>query len=1493
MGCDNMDQGICRLLQLIQLDDPAVSEYASLSGVEVDQATSTWFFRIAFERPIPILRYRNFVKKLMGIPEGNPAVKHVDYQITMGTVTEEDLFDYYDFVIDLLIQEDPKVMPLKEYPTDVAEGLVSIKVPQGAVSANLFRKQIENELAKNGFQATVKIQVDDTIKPIDEEIQKANRVFITSNQSQPGSSGKFIQMYEDKPVGTDFFPIKSLPVDELGLEEYKAKNGNKANFTVKGVAVTVEIRQLRTMSQANIIISDGEDSISVKKRISSAEELKFCKEIEEGTGIHAHGFAAFDSFYGEVVINAVSMARSPEKVQKNSRTDNASEKRVELHLHTKMSAHDGVNTIQEYVARAKAWGHLGIGVSDHGSVQAFPDLSHAAKETGIKGLYGLELSYADDTAVTITRGHSDSMLSDATYVVFDIESTGLSVVYDTLIELAGVKIKNGTVIGEYSTFVNPGKQIGEYISNLTGISNLDVAKAPKIEQVLREFHEFSKDSILVAHNADFDLGHVYHNYRQLGIDFVEQPSIDTMMLAKAVYPDRQRYSLDNLCKFLKVSLNGHHRAINDAKATAEIFLHMLKELKQQGIARFQDLNLVIDRNQVHRYPYPNHINLLVKKQEGLKNLYKILSEASTTYFDRDPKIPRTYLERHRKGLLVSSGCRNSDFFEVAMNQTKADLLAAAPFFDYLEIQPLSTFSYLEKTMPNWQSILQDVMKKIVDVGHELNIPVCATGDCHHLDPEDSKFREILIDTPQVGGGYHKLHSEETKPSQHLMTTEEMLAEFQFLGTEIAYEIVVKNPNMIMEQCDEIEVFPKELYAPTDEFLAEQGVPSIRMKVEAMVKEKALKMYGDPLPGLVASRLDKELGAIIKNKFSTIYYISHLLVKKSNDDGYLVGSRGSVGSSLVAYLMDITEVNALPPHYVCPKCRFSAFKKTEEEKKQFGTNDFELRNQTLLSKVDCGWDLPSQECPVCGTVLVKNGHDIPFETFLGFKGDKVPDIDLNFSGDYQSKVHEYIRHLFGENYAFRAGTIGTCAQKTAYAMVRDYFKKQNEYLEALSLPLLHVRRAEMERLAKGIEGAKRTSGQHPGGIVVVPNNKEIYDITPIQYPGDSSDTNWKTTHYDYHSFESNLFKLDVLGHDDPTVIRYLMDLVKKEPLEFPFSRAQDIPIDDREVYKLLSGTEAIQVNPEDIRSDVASYGIPEFGTNFVRGMLRDSRPQNFAELVKISGLSHGTNVWNNNAQDLISGRRKDFGRVDFKDIIGCRDDIMIDLIKYGMQPTMAFEIMEFVRKGKAPTNPEKWSKYADLMRQSQVPEWYIWSCSKIEYMFPKAHATAYVMMAMRIAWFKLYRPIYFYSAYFSKRAAVFDVAAFMGGEAGIKRRLEEIGQMGNEATDRDQNLVTVLELALEMYKRGFTFAPVDVHRSSASDFLITSDHKSLLMPFTVVDSLGQNVASSIIAARSEKPFLSKEDVKSRTKISKTLFDRLDELGAFQGLVEESQMSLFDL
>ncbi len=1479
------------LLAQMGLEDQIISEYCTVRKVEVDEISETWIFDLLFTQTIPILHYRNFINHLLKLPESIDSIKKVDYITEFLYVDKDMVLEYYDFAIDVILLENKRVMPLKEYPTDIEDDIIKIFVPQGAISATIFRTEIETELHKNGFPCRVEIVIDDSQITIDETIKNDIATFVEANHFEFDEEIEYVYLTNGGEI-KDFSPIKSIPNTDIELEEYKEKHGGKAIISVQGVVVYQEIVDNR-ISSVKTVISDGEDSIFLVKKNLKSEDLDFFNQIDKDFGIKARCYAQYDTFTQEVVLVPIAIARSNRPIKTDSREDNEPEKRVELHLHTKMSALDGVNDISEYVSRAKSWGHKAIGVSDHGSVQTFPELFNMTRDGSIKPLFGLEMVYVDDENIFITKGESNLLLSEATYVVFDIETTGLSVSYDTLIEIGGVKIKNGTTLGKFSELIDPHREISRFTENLTGITNQMVQGKRVLKDVLKDFYDFAKDCILVAHNAEFDLGFLEYNYRNFAIANKMNPSIDTLVLAKVMLPENRRFSLDRLCKEFKIPLDNHHRAINDAEATTEVFLHLLKMVKKQGFNRFRDINLMIDKSKVYTYPYPTHINLMVKQQAGLKNMYRLLSDGLTTYYDRDAKLLRSQLEKYRKGLLVSSGCFNSHFFEIAMNKTRKELVEAARLYDYLEVQPPSYFVYLSDENPNWKNMVQDVIRKIVEVGRELNILVVATGDVHHLDPRDMKYREIMINTPVVGGGLHDLYSRKNRPNQYFMTTEEMLEEFAFLGHDTAQEIVVTNSNIIADSVEDIIIIPDQLFAPTDEFLAEQGVPSIKAKVEKMVNERVRQIYGDPLPELVKKRVERELKNIIEHQFSTVYYISHLLVKKSLNDGYLVGSRGSVGSSLVATLMDITEVNPLPPHYVCPKCHFSAFKKTNDEKQTFGESEFEKEYSKVFDNTDCGWDLPKTKCPVCSTEMIKDGHDIPFETFLGFEGDKIPDIDLNFSGDYQAIVHEYIRELFGKNHAFRGGTIGTCAARTSYAMVRDYYEKINDARAERGMEAFKIRRAEMERLARGIEGAKRTSGQHPGGIVVVPNTKEIYDFTPIQYPGNATDTSWKTTHFDYHSIEKNLFKLDVLGHDDPTMIRYLMDLVHKNQSEFPFNNPKDIPVDDPDVYKLLSGTEIINLKKEDIASDVASFGIPEFGTSFVRGMLTESKPKSFAELVKISGLSHGTDVWIGNSQTLVVGSNKTFGKVDFKDIIGCRDDIMVDLIGFGMEPTIAFEIMEFVRKGKAAKNPEKWASYADVMRNSQVPEWYIWSCSKIKYMFPKAHATAYVLMAMRIAWFKLYKPIYFYAAYFSKRAAIFDVDALHNNYEGISRKIAEIKELGTKASDRDQNLLTVLELALEMVKRGFTFKPIDLYKSEAKDFVIDEDRKSLILPFIVVESLGDSVADTIIQARQEKEFISKQDIKDRTKLSSTLFAKLEELGTFDGMIEKNQMSLFDL
>ena len=1480
------------LLEKLNLEDEIIKEYCNLEKIEVDEISETWAFFFVFSQTIPILHYRNFINHIKKINNYIPSVRYVEYQTKFNNIDIDLVPEYYDFCIDSILEENKRILPLKDYKIDIKNDYLEIFVPKGAVAATIFRNEIEIEMKKNGFNFEVKIEIDDSQVTIEEKIQNDREEFVEANKIEFNDKIEYIYLTNGGTIN-NFQSIKSIPRTEVELEEYKESHGGKAIFSIQCLCVYQDFRESKTSAISNMVVTDGEDSIFLIKRGLKFEDLKFYKEIKKDTGIICRCFALFDQFNQEVVLHPIAIARTNIPIKGDQRSDDAEIKRVELHLHTKMSSLDGVNTIKEYVTRVKEWGHKALAVSDHGSVQTFPELYNLTKENNLKALYGLEMIFVDDTNICITRGESNSLLSDATFVIFDIETTGLSITYDTLIEIAGIKVKNGAILGKFSELIDPKREIFQFTENLTGITNQMVKGKRFLNEVLKDFYDFTKDCILVAHNAAFDIGFLEYNYKNFGISNKVNPSIDTLILAKVLLPNKKRFSLNRLCKIFKVQLTNHHRAIDDAEATTEVFLHLLKSVRKEGYNRFKDMNLMIDKNLVYKYPYPKHINLMVKNQVGLKNMYRILSEGLTKYYDRNAKIIKTYLDSHRKGLLISSGCYNSNFFEIAKNRNREELVQAARYFDYLEVQPLSYFRFMQNENPNWKNMIQNVIKKIVEVGKELNIPVVATGDVHHLDSRDLILREIMINTPVIGGGVHDLYFKKTKPNQYFMTTNEMLEEFAFLGADTAYEIVVTNSNMIADSIDEIQIIPDKLYAPTDEFLAERGVPSIKDRVEKMVNRKVREIYGNPLPRIVKNRVDRELNNIIEHYFSTVYYISHLLVKKSLDDGYLVGSRGSVGSSLVATLMDITEVNPLPPHYVCLKCNFTAFKKTDEEKLLYGESDFEKEYSEIFKKTDSGWDLPKAKCPVCGSELKRDGHDIPFETFLGFKGDKIPDIDLNFSGEYQGKVHEYIRELFGKNFAYRAGTIGTSAAKTSYVYVRDYYESMNKSREKLGLEPIFIRKAEMERLARGIEGSKRTSGQHPGGIVVVPNTSEIYDFTPVQYPGNATDTSWKTTHFDYHSIENNLFKLDVLGHDDPTVIKFLMDLVKQNPDEFPFDNAKDIPVDDSDVYKLLSGTDIINLTKEDLNSSVASFGIPEFGTNFVRNMLKESRPKSFAELVKISGLSHGTDVWINNAQSLVTGSNRKFKKINFKDIIGCRDDIMVDLIKYGMNPDLAFEIMEFVRKGKAQRKPDKWANYADLMRNENVPEWYIWSCSKIKYMFPKAHATAYVLMAMRIAWFKLYKPIYFYSAYFSIRASQFDVDALVNNYEGISRKIAEIKEQGNKASDKDQNLLTVLEVALEMVKRGFSFKTIDLYKSGAKNFNITEDKMGLYLPFVVIDSLGGSASKTIIKARKEKEFLSKQDVKNRTKLSSTQFAKLEELGTFSGMIEKNQLSLFDL
>ncbi len=1479
-----MEKAFQTLLGVLDLSNESDVYTGKLVELEVEETTKQWNFVIEFEKPLEIEAFKRFIDRIEMLSVTLDACSGVAYAIDYATPDYEHLKDYYHLALKRLQDVRPRYHAMSDMDVEQNGSHLKVVCPQDGAYVESLLHEVESALLKFGFDVSLSVRYCEASPTITERIEQVTAADM-QQVSEETPTFRF-ESFDERSVGKITHTISDVPVSEDALNEYKSAHRG-ADVTLEGRVDSFEKRDLRKKTTLyTFVLKSDDDAVYVKKFVRDKGEATFLDGCEAGMLMRVQGYAQFDQFTDEVVVIADKIERSNQVKPTHTRQDDAETKRVELHLHSKMSTLDGINSIEEYVKTAKSFGHEAIALTDHDNVQAFPEFYSSANKAGIKPIYGAEISVVDEETTKLASGEYDGALRDATYVVFDIETTGLSVHFDDIIEISAIKIHNHQVVEHYDTFVNPKRSLSDFTKRFTGISQSDVDQAPDIEQVITAFKSFCEGAVLVAHNAPFDVGHIERAEQRHNIYEGPKPFIDTLQIARQLYSDRlKRFNLKAVAKAFKVDLDRHHRAESDTRATKDIFLNMLGDFDSFGLKTFADI--VNPASAIEGYsPYKNarsaHVSVLVQTQKGLKNLFKLVSLANTDYFDKGPKLPKKVLQNHREGLLIGSGCMNSDFFETALNMSETALQKKASFFDYLEIQPYEDYLYMGETMEDVESRIETTLKRISDVSDSTGVPLVASGDVHHIEKDMKKYRDIYVRTPIVGGGYHALSRYEEIPAQYFRTTQEMLESFPFFSEETTNAIVIDNPRNIAARIENVEAFNNTLYAPTDDFMANRGVPSIEKKMLDMVYSHAKALYGDPLPALVQDRLDKEMQSITKNKFSTVYYISHLLVKKSLDDGYLVGSRGSVGSSFVATLMDITEVNPLPPHYVCSKCHFSSFKMSPEEKNTYGVQAKEKGLQHLLEKADSGFDLPSSDCPRCGASLKKEGHDIPFETFLGFKGDKVPDIDLNFSGDYQGVVHEYIRELFGRERAFRAGTISTVASKTAFGYVRGYAEKKN----------LTLRKAEIERRANIISGVKRSTGQHPGGIVVVPSYKDIYDVTPVQYPADDTTASWKTTHFDYHAFEDNLFKLDVLGHDDPTMIRYLMDFVKQDPISFPFSDARDIPLDDPQVYKMLSGTDVLHLKPSQIRSDVASYGVPEMGTSFVRGMLKDSRPQTFADIVKISGLSHGTDVWLNNAEMLVTGKTQ-FGQIPFSEVIGCRDDIMVYLIQNELPAGKAFEISEFIRKGKAQFQPDKWEDYKETMRRHSIPEWYIWSAGQIKYMFPKAHATAYVIMALRIAWFKLYRPIYFYSAYFSKRAQAFDLVAMQGGEYAIERRMDEILEKGNKATDPEKKLYTVLEVALEMVKRGYHFKPVSIQESQASDFTITSDGEGLRLPFLALDGLGRKVADSIVGARDEKLFTSREDVKNRTALSTTLFNKLEALDAFGNLPDTSQMNLFDL
>ena len=1225
----------------------------------------------------------------------------------------------------------------------------------------------------------------------------------------------------------------SEPQDESVLYRYKIKRPltplievaeEEGTYAIEAEVLSLQTRDLKTGKVLlTLSVTDRTNSLGLKLFLKSAKEAQTLLErLKAGGWYRFEGTLRYDTFDKEMALylTNINLGEAPLR-----RRDNAPLKRVELHCHTNMSDMDGIASAKSLIKRAMDWGHSAIAITDHGVLQAFPEAMETARGKDIKILYGME-GYLIDDEVKIVRASQGQSL-DGRFVVFDIETTGLNPKHDKIIEIGGVRIEGGQVTDTFSALIDPHEPLSEKIKELTGIEDEHLIGQPGIEEILPRFLEFARGAVLVAHNAGFDTGFVREACSRHGYPY-EMTSVDTLGLSRLLLKDLKRHRLNLVAKHLGVKLENHHRALDDATATAEVFLKLASRLKEVGVSDLNALTRYASENMSHTMMDSHHILILVKNLQGLKALYELVTHSHMKTFYKKPRIPRSMLEERREHLVLGTACESGELFKALVeNRGEQEIERIAGFYDFLEIQPTGNNQFmLEKGLVQNEEALRALNRKIVDLGARLGKPVAATCDVHFLDPEDEVYRRILM----AGQGYDDA---ENQPPLYFRTTEEMLSEFSYLGADTAYQVVVEATRQIADLVEPLLPIPDETFAPIIEGSDED--------LRKMCVDKAERLYGSPLPELVEKRLDRELNSIISNGYAVMYIIAHKLVKKSMEDGYLVGSRGSVGSSLAATMCDITEVNPLPPHYLCAQCKFSEF-------------------MTLAGDIS-GADLPDRDCPVCGGKLDKDGHDIPFETFLGFEGDKEPDIDLNFAGVYQATAHKYTEELFGKGFVYKAGTIGTIADKTAYGFVKKYFEEKNQTVNS----------REIERLASGCTGIKRTTGQHPGGIMVVPSYKHIHDFCPIQYPANDTSSEVVTTHFDYHSISGRILKLDILGHDVPTMIKQLEELTGVDVLK--------IPLDDPSTLRIFTSNETLGILDPDYKSETGSLGIPEFGTKFVRQMLVDTQPSTLAELVRISGLSHGTDVWVNNAQTLVRN-----GIADLKHVISTRDDIMNYLIQKGLPPKQAFNIMERVRKGKGLTEDNE-----TLMREHDVPDWYINSCNTIQYMFPKAHAVAYVTMSFRIAYFKVHHPLAFYASYFSSKVEDFDAQLITQGKRAVRDKKRWMEDNWDSLTKKEQDLYGILELADEYYSRGFEFHKVDLYLSQASAFVVQEG--KLRPPLQSLQGVGDSAAQKIVEERVHGEYLSVEDLKTRAKATKTVVDALVLHGALQDLPERNQLSLF--
>ena len=1331
--------------------------------------------------------------------------------------------------------------------------------------------------------------------------------------------------------------IKDSPI------KIKTLLGEDNNVVIEGKVFGVDLFE-SSKTDFKIItlkVTDFSDSIYCKVFVREDEEYKrLCKELKTGSWYKIRGYTKNDQFAKELVLNArdiILLDKKEEKIE-----DTADIKRVELHCHTKMSQMDGVADETAIIKQAMEFGMKSVAITDHNGVQGFPHVFNMVTgynkglEEGkepFKAIYGAELTMIDDSVNIVLRANNDIML-DQTYVVFDFETTGFNAGgVDSIIEIGAVKLKDGMIIEKYDELINPGRPLPKKITEVTHITDQMLEGKDNEENAVKRFIEWFGDCPMVAHNAKFDVSFLEMAYKKYNLGTFQNPVIDTLELSRTLDNTYARHSLSALVKRYEVPWDetAHHRGDYDAEGTALVFHKMLKKLSNRNIDKMSDLDKLVTKDEIHKYGRAHHVNLLVKNKVGLKNLFQLVSLANTTYLYKTPRILRSVIESHREGLLVGSGCYESEVFTEAKSKSDDELSNIIRFYDYVEVQPIECYDHLIQTGDFGTKVeVAANIEKIVRVTEEAGKIIVATGDVHHIKRDDKIYREIIVNQKVPGGGRHPLARNGIKeiPSNHFRTTNEMLEDFKFLGEEKAQKIVVENTNKIADMCEIVEVIPDTGGIPFSPRVKADDGESYRdcpVVITDLVYTKAADWYGNPLPYMIEERiatelygdivyriikekLEKEklseeeltveshkqlhdiilqgkekvvelvkenikntteeeldekglekatkkaLGGVIGGGFDPIYLIAQRLVKHSNDEGYLVGSRGSVGSSFVATMMGITEVNPLAAHYRCDKCKKSIFE--DDDGKPFGAD------------YSSGFDLPDKECPNCHIPMLKDGQDMPFATFLGFNADKVPDIDLNFSDLNQASAHAYTKVLFGEDNVYRAGTIGTVADKTAFGFVKGYCEDKE---------LGDMRTAEIERLAIGCTGVKRTTGQHPGGIVVIPDYKDVSDFTPYQFPAEDITAEWRTTHFDYHSIDQCLLKLDILGHSDPTQLRLIQNQSGTDILK--------VPLDDKDTMSIFTSTDALGVTKEQIMCNTGTLGIPEFGTPFTIKLVEDTKPTTFGELIKISGLSHGTDVWLGNAQDLIAKNI-----VPFKDTIGCRDDIMVYLMYKGVKPLKAFKIMEFVRKGKASKDKETWKEHVKTMEEAEIPEWFIGSCAKIKYMFPKAHAAAYVISAFRIAWYKVHMPVYFYASWYSSKATDVDVENMIKGYDAIKARIEDIQAKGYEATNKENGQAESLKLALEATARGIKFLNVDLYESDATVWIAKND-KEIYPPFNAIEGLGDTVAKNIVAERQKGKFISIEDIQKRAKISQTLIDKMKDMNILEGLPDSNQLSLF--